>query len=63
MPSEERITCVVCNAKVKVSSWERHIITIKHKKFADSPTAPKPYVDDPPRPFRCSWEPVVVRFD
>jgi hypothetical protein len=63
MSSEERIACKVCNAKVKVSSWERHIITIKHKKFADCPTAPKPYVDDPPRAFHCRQEPHIIKFD
>jgi hypothetical protein len=63
MSSEERITCEVCNAKVKVSSMDRHIITLKHKKFADSPTAPRPHTDDPPRPFHCRQEPHVVKFD
>ena len=63
MSNEERITCEVCNAKVKVSSWERHIITIKHKKFADSPTAPKPYIDDPPKPMIVKLTPHTIRFD
>jgi len=64
MPTEERITCEVCNAKVKASSLDRHVITLKHKKHALAPPGtPKPHAEPPAAPFKCTVGPHKVSFD
>ena len=43
---DEMKTCQDCGAIVKVMSWARHLLTIKHKRG-------KQPVDDKTKPFSC----------
>ena len=63
MSDEEKITCAICNAKVKPSSMERHIITAKHKKYVETPLAPKPFKDAPPVKQIIHQKGIIIRFD
>lgn len=55
----ERIKCSVCNALVKPSSMDRHLITAKHKKAIDGA---KKFVDEPVLPFKCEYKIHKVKF-
>jgi hypothetical protein len=56
----ERIKCVDCNALVKPSSMDRHIITAKHRKAVEGNIAK--FVDDPILPFKCERKAHIVSF-
>lgn len=56
----ERIKCGDCNALVKPSSMDRHIITAKHRKAVEGKVSK--FVDDPILPFKCEYKPHKVTF-
>jgi hypothetical protein len=56
----ERIKCGDCNALVKPSSMERHIITAKHRRAVENKIVR--FVDEPIMPFKCEYKSHKVKF-